>query len=243
MILKAFFFSKRFTIFFQKKNKKTSKKEYLFEEKEKKKRSGKNLVFFFSKKKNKVKEMIFPRSSEKHFFFVSRLVLRLLVWSFLVFFGVWALLLFFFHLMFRNLSFFCNFWSVFSLFISSLFFFGQLFFLSFNLFWCLVSKTTCSPRKNEVFFFFLKTPGIAKKEIWMFFWVFLYCPFSNEETRFFSKQTKVNKQILFQTFNTIFSQKMIMQKMMKEQFLKFPKTKKNFRETVLVILEENVFCS
>ena len=71
MIMKAYFFSKRFP-----NKKKHQKKKFFRRERESKKRAGKNLVFF-GEKETEVKEMILPRSSKKKN--VSRLVLRLLV--------------------------------------------------------------------------------------------------------------------------------------------------------------------
>ena len=153
------------------------------------------------KKETKVKEMIFPRSLKKETIIYSSCFTSscLITSCFFLVSELFFCYLLFFHLMFRNLSFFCNFLICFLSLSSSPLFFVQLFFLSFNLFWCLVSKTTCFPK-----IFFLKTAGIAKKEIWMFFWVFLDCPFFKQRNKIFFKTNKSKKTNLFSDVRNLF---------------------------------------
>ena len=61
---------------------------------------------------------------------------------------------------------------------------------------------------------------MPKRRSGCFFEFFFVLPVFQRKKEDFFKTNKSKKQIFSQTFKTIVSQKMIMQKMMKEQFLK-----------------------
>ena len=151
--------------------------------------------------------MIFPRCSEKQLFFV---LFYVFLFDLFLFFS-WCLsssfvIFFFFISCSEILLLFSAILDLSSLSLSPLFF-VQLFVLSFNLFWCLVSRTKCFPKKKKTRFLFLKSPGIAKKgDLDVFsFLSFFFCIayFSKKEIRFF-KINKSKKTNLFSDVQNLF---------------------------------------
>ena len=90
---------------------------------------------------------------------------------------------------------------------------------------------------------FSKLQRLPKRRSGCFF-EFFYCQFFKERKKNFSKTNRSKKQIFWQTFKTIFSQKNDNAKDDERQCWTFFKNqKKNSRGRVLGILEENVFFS
>ena len=89
----------------------------------------------------------------------------------------------------------------------------------------------------------LKTPGIAKMEIWIFFEFFCIAHFSKKERRIFPKQKEVKNKSFDRRSKPFFSKNDNAKDDERQCWTFFKNQKKNFRGRVLGILEENVFCS